>query len=114
MTLPMITSSIACASTPERCTAARIAVAPSSGAVSGARPPRNLPIGVRTAETMTGWRDDIDDIGNAERGLETRTWDLVSSQRKLKSPGAGWKFRPQTPCYGGYGMNVQMTMSGVI
>ena len=37
-------------------TAARIAIAPSSGAESGARPPRNRPIGVLAAETITGCR----------------------------------------------------------
>src|SRR6478609_452978 len=54
----MITSSIAEMSIPERLTASRIATAPSSGAVSGARPPRNLPIGVRAAATITGCRDE--------------------------------------------------------
>src|SRR5678815_4280948 len=57
MTFPMITSSMAERSIPERFTASRMATAPSSGAVSGARPPRNFPIGVRAAETMTGCRD---------------------------------------------------------
>src|SRR5581483_2799197 len=52
-TLPKITSEMSDASTPARSTAARIAAAPSWGAVSGARPPRKRPIGVRAAERMT-------------------------------------------------------------
>ena len=56
MTLPMMTSWTSSAGTPARSSAARMATAPSSGAVSGASAPRNLPIGVRAAATMTGVR----------------------------------------------------------
>src|ERR1043165_10049186 len=56
--------------TPERCTAARIAIAPSSGALSALRPPRNLPIGVRAAATMTGCRELMDE--SYPRRLRTR------------------------------------------
>ncbi len=45
------------ASMPDRLTAASIARAPSSGAVSGARPPRKPPSGVRLAETITTGSD---------------------------------------------------------
>src|SRR5439155_8409642 len=38
---------------PDRSRAARIAMAPSFGAASGASPPRNAPIGVRAAPTIT-------------------------------------------------------------
>src|SRR5918912_4269148 len=50
----MITSSTAPASTRARETASRMVTAPSCGAVNEERPPRYRPIGVRTAETMTG------------------------------------------------------------
>ena len=53
-TCPMITSSTAAGSTPARETASRTTMAPSWGAVKLERPPRYLPIGVRTAERMTG------------------------------------------------------------
>src|SRR3990172_3135134 len=56
-TCPMITSSMSFASTPARLTASRMAIAPSLGAVNDASAPRNLPIGVRVAETMTAVRD---------------------------------------------------------
>ena len=42
-----------------RSSAARMAMAPSSGARERRRPPRNLPIGVRAAPTMTGVREDV-------------------------------------------------------
>jgi len=57
MTLPMMTSSISPTSMRDRCTAARMATAPRSGALSGDNPPRNFPMGVRAAETMTGMRE---------------------------------------------------------
>src|SRR5690606_9633820 len=46
-TFPMMTSSTSAGSIPERSTAARTAMAPSCGAVSGLRPPRKRPMGVR-------------------------------------------------------------------
>src|SRR5213592_477273 len=45
------------AGTPDRFSASRMAMPPSSGALSGESAPRNLPIGVRAAPTMTGVRD---------------------------------------------------------
>src|SRR5690606_21616820 len=56
-TCPRITSSTSDGSMPARSTAAWIAMAPRSGAVNGARPPRNRPIGVRAALTITAVRD---------------------------------------------------------
>src|SRR5437763_1609024 len=53
----MITSCTSFAETPERSSAARMAAAPRSGALSDESAPRNLPIGVRAAETMTGVRE---------------------------------------------------------
>src|ERR1041385_5257984 len=66
---------------PARVTAALVATAPCSGADNGARPPRNLPIGVRAAETITGSREGSD-IGGS------RIWTQVSyrpEDRKIKS-----------------------------
>src|SRR5262245_6709941 len=51
-TWPIRTSSIWVPSTPARSMAALMAMAPRSEALRGARPPRNLPIGVRAAPTM--------------------------------------------------------------
>jgi hypothetical protein len=51
MTWPMMTSSTRSGAMPERSTAARIATAPSSVAGVVLRPPPNLPIGVRAAES---------------------------------------------------------------
>ena len=52
MTCPMITSSTRSGAMPDRSTAARMAVAPSSVAGTVERPPPNLPIGVRAADRM--------------------------------------------------------------
>jgi hypothetical protein len=52
-TFPMITSSMSSGPTPERSTAVRTEMAPSSVAERGESPPRKRPIGVRTALTMT-------------------------------------------------------------
>src|SRR4051812_12781212 len=49
----MMTSSIESGARPARSSAARIAVAPNSGAVAAARSPWKPPMGVRTAEAMT-------------------------------------------------------------
>src|ERR1051325_2221899 len=54
MTCPMMASSTEDGSIPARRTASRITRAPSWGAVNDERPPRYLPIGVRTADRMTG------------------------------------------------------------
>src|SRR5881628_466319 len=53
----MMTSWTSSAGTPDRFSASRMAMPPSSGALSGESAPRNLPIGVRAAPTMTGVRD---------------------------------------------------------
>src|SRR5262249_43251439 len=50
---PMMHSSKFCESTPARRTASATTSAPSSVAVSDFSAPRNRPVGVRTAETMT-------------------------------------------------------------
>jgi hypothetical protein len=50
----MITESTVAGSMPERDTASRMTIAPSCGAVNVERPPRYRPMGVRTAERMTG------------------------------------------------------------
>src|SRR5580658_3043681 len=51
----MITSSTCPGSTPARFTDSATTFAPSSGAVSDESPPRNLPIGVRTAPKITAF-----------------------------------------------------------
>src|SRR6267154_3705664 len=53
-TLPRTASSICLASRPARRMASATALPPSSGAENPARPPWNFPMGVRTAERMTG------------------------------------------------------------
>jgi hypothetical protein len=53
MTLPMMHSSTVAGSIPARAMASRTTIAPSSVALRSFRAPRNLPVGVRTAETMT-------------------------------------------------------------
>ena len=51
-TLPRMTSSMSAGSTPARATASRTAIAPSSVTGNDESDPRNLPIGVRHAESM--------------------------------------------------------------
>lgn len=58
-TLPMITSSTCSGATPARSKAARMTAAPSSVAETELRAPLNVPIGVRTALTMTASRFPI-------------------------------------------------------
>src|SRR5262245_22048314 len=55
-TLPMMHSSTIPGSMPARRTASRTTIAPSSGAVNPLSTPRNLPVGVRTALTITDSR----------------------------------------------------------
>src|SRR5262245_56951033 len=50
---------------PERATASRTTIAPSWGAVNDLRAPRNLPVGRRTAERITGSRMFGVSIGTA-------------------------------------------------
>src|SRR6516165_2883152 len=53
-TFPRIASSICCGSRPARRIASATTLPPSSGALNSASPPWNLPIGVRTADRITG------------------------------------------------------------
>src|SRR5580765_6284680 len=66
-TLPMMHSSTMSASMPARRTASATTSAPSCGAVKVLSAPRNLPVGVRTALTMTDSRtanlDALDTVG---------------------------------------------------
>src|SRR6266513_123375 len=57
MTWPIMTSWTSSAGTFERLSASRMAMAPSSGALNAERAPRNFPIGVLAAPTITGVRD---------------------------------------------------------
>ncbi len=86
----MMTSSMSSRSTPERRTASRMATAPSSGADSGESPPRNRPIGVRTAE-HDDRRARCISHGNE---FEKEGADAVGRQpRKLLGPT-----RPESEC----------------
>src|SRR3954466_11694838 len=73
-TLPMMHSSTIPGSMPARRTASAMASAPSCCAVNPFSAPRNLPVGVRTAESITDSRttrlDALADVG-AEQRLET-------------------------------------------
>src|SRR5258707_7492277 len=72
-TLPMMHSSTICGSMPARRTASATARAPSWVAVNPFSAPRNFPVGVRTADTMTDSRtanlDALDDV--AKQRAET-------------------------------------------
>src|SRR4051812_19458847 len=59
-TLPMMHSSTTAGSIPARRTASRTAMAPSCGALNSFRDPRNFPVAVLTADTITGSRIDVD------------------------------------------------------
>src|SRR5437016_2413444 len=79
---------------PARRTASRIAIAPSSGAVSEDRPPRNLPIGVLVAATITGIRDlsDIPKNNHSDYGLTAdsgRTADCGFFGPRLRPSASG-------------------------
>src|SRR5213596_679284 len=90
-TFPMITSSTAPSSIPARRTASRITSAPSLGAGNGASPPRYLPIGVRTAETMTGvvlsgiFSNERDQAPGANLVLQLRH-EISDGQHRLLVP----------------------------
>src|SRR5262245_28645412 len=60
----MMHSSTAAGSMPARATASLTTSAPSCGALKSFRPPRNLPVGVRTALTMTVSRMRVLDDGD--------------------------------------------------
>src|SRR5918993_1388612 len=77
----MMHSSTMAGSMPARRTASRTAMAPSWGAVNSFRDPRNLPVGVRTAETTTDSRIDVhafDGVG-AEQALDPQQDGLARS-----------------------------------
>src|SRR6185369_17706722 len=73
-TLPMMHSSTRAGSMPARRTASRTTIAPSCGAEKSFSDPRNLPVGVRTAETMTDSRIDVETLHGvvAEQHLHAR------------------------------------------
>src|SRR5215467_2497790 len=72
----MMHSSTACASTPARRTASPTASAPSWVAVNDFSAPRNLPVGVRTADTITV------SVTLAHRDGDHRVW----AQERLQAP----------------------------
>jgi hypothetical protein len=69
----MMTSSMSAASTFDRSRAALMAAAPRSEALKEEKAPRNFPIGVRAAETIT-----------AELEV-TRNWKLENGKWKLEN-----------------------------
>src|SRR5579871_1887018 len=75
-TLPMMHSSTMAGAMPARRTASRTTIAPSCGAANVFSAPRNLPVGVRTAATMTASgmvsNDDARDVAVAEHRLQAR------------------------------------------
>src|SRR6188508_759092 len=86
-TLPMMHSSTAAGSMPARRTASRTAIAPSCGAVKSFRDPRNLPVAVRAAATMTASRIDMETFDGvaAEQELQARQ-DGVARAFELARP----------------------------
>src|SRR6267143_202090 len=76
-TLPRMASSICLASRPARRMASATILPPSSGADKPARPPWNLPMGVRTAERITG-------LSVLMRGLQRRDALYYSAIGKRK------------------------------
>src|SRR5205814_5776881 len=93
-TLPMMHSSTTAGSMPARRTASATASAPSCVADSDFSAPRNLPVGVRTAETMTVSRTlayrNRDDGAGAEQGLQAVEDDAGGSAdfaRPLRADG---------------------------
>src|SRR5438067_12800839 len=73
-TLPMMHSSTIAGSRPARRTASRTTHAPSSDAVNDFSAPRNFPVGVRTADTITDSRTtdlDLLDGARAEKRLQS-------------------------------------------
>src|SRR3954469_10172478 len=86
-TLPMMHSSTAAGSMPARRTASRTAMAPSCGAEKSFSDPRNLPVGVRTAATMTDSRIDEDTLDGvlAQQQLQARQ-DRLAGPLQLAHP----------------------------
>src|SRR6516165_7201300 len=66
-----------------------MAIAPSSGALSGANPPRNFPIGVRTAETITGWRERSVIQTETKKGRSNGTGDDRRCPKSNLAVGGG-------------------------
>src|SRR5581483_7097356 len=92
-TLPMMHSSTIAGSMPARRTASRTTIAPSCGAANDFSAPRNLPVGVRTAETMTDSDmlsdDDARDVGVAEHRLEPGKNDRLRAFQLARPLRAG-------------------------
>src|SRR5690242_5127411 len=72
----MMHSSTDAGSMPARRTASRTTIAPSCGAVNSFRVPRNLPVGVRTAETMTDSRITLSRHGVGGARIDSRGPDV--------------------------------------
>src|SRR5215472_686642 len=102
----MMHSSTIAGSMPARRTASRTAIAPSCGAVNDFSAPRNFPVGVRTAETMTlsGMlsNDDPRDVVFAEHRLEPRE-DHGLRSAKLARPLRARRFNDQRALFEFYG-----------
>src|SRR4029078_7011559 len=93
-TLPMMHSSTHAGSIPARLTASATTSAPSCGAEKPSSEPRNLPVAVRTAPTMTAScrlgtnRYPRDDVGSEQRLKSFEDDDRRS--RDLGGPGPGF------------------------
>src|SRR5262245_61509830 len=77
----MMHSSTTAASMPARRTASRTTIAPRSGALKSFSPPRNLPVGVRTALTITA----------------SRTYSLLGRSRGLRPRRRGSVLNDDAP-----------------
>src|SRR5689334_9526592 len=111
-TLPMMHSSTTAASMPARRTASRTTRAPRSGALKSFRPPRNFPVGVRTALTITASRmsllgiargcildDNLADHIGAEK-LPQALGDHRSRMSDFTLPGCAPRADAQRPVFG--------------
>src|SRR3954464_14555945 len=95
----MITSCTSSAGTPDRLSASRIATPPSSGALSVESAPRNLPIGVRAAPTMTGVRDlsdivaltglFVDGISSTQFNASRKASEATTIQKRVTATDRG-------------------------
>ena len=96
-TLPMMHSSTAAGSMPARRTASRTTSAPRSVALKSFSAPRNLPVGVRTALTMTdsrmGNRSDSSSITMASDDVRRRA--AVAAARAMHGPRAAQLAAPR-------------------
>ena len=90
-TLPMMHSSTIAGSMPARRTASATTSAPSCGAVKSLSAPRNLPVGVRTALTMTTSRSHAFGIGLTRRCVAildarpTLSHDVYRAEQRLQA-----------------------------